>query len=164
MRAPSSGSPARFFFQHFEELIASAALIVVIAAVTWGVITRYVTEQPAAWASEVAMIGFAWVTFFGASACFKYRLHPAIDMLVTRLPAVLRKAVAYLNHILILGFCAFMVYQGGRFALAEWDNPTPVLRVPYTIVFAPVALSFLLMMGRYVQGLRVARPMASDAL
>ena len=46
--------------------------------------TRYVTAQPAVWASEVAAIAFAWLTFFGASACFRYNAHPSIDMLVQR--------------------------------------------------------------------------------
>ena len=50
--------------------IAALAMIVTVLAVTWGVITRYVTAQPAVWASEVAAIAFAWLTFFGASACF----------------------------------------------------------------------------------------------
>ena len=66
----------------FEELVAAAAVVVIIASVGWGVITRYVTAQPAAWASEIATLGFAWVVFFGAAACVKYRLHPAIDVLV----------------------------------------------------------------------------------
>ena len=70
----------------FEELVASLAVVVVIASVSWGVITRYVTAQPATWAGEVATLGFAWVVFFGAAACIKYRLHPEIDLLVRRLP------------------------------------------------------------------------------
>ena len=38
----------------FEELVAAAAVVVIIASVGWGVITRYVTAHPAAWASEIA--------------------------------------------------------------------------------------------------------------
>ena len=74
------------FFDQFEELVAVFALAVVVLSVSWGVITRYITAQPAAWASEIATLGFAWVVFFGAAACIKYKLHPAIDLLNTRLP------------------------------------------------------------------------------
>ena len=77
----------------FEEIVACIALAAVVLAVSWGVITRYITAQPAAWASEVATLAFAWVVFFGATACIKYRLHPSIDMLVTRLPRPLQLAV-----------------------------------------------------------------------
>ena len=40
----------RRFIDQFEEIVASGSLIVVVASVCWGVISRYITEQPAAWA------------------------------------------------------------------------------------------------------------------
>jgi len=138
----------------FEEIVACIALAAVVLAVSWGVITRYVTAQPAAWASEVATLAFAWVVFFGAAAGIKYKLHPSIDMLVTRLPPTLQVAVRWLNHGLVLGLCAFMVWFGIRFAIDAWSNPSPVLRLPLTWLYGPVALCFGLMALRYLQVLR----------
>lgn len=138
----------------FEEIIACFALAVVVASVSWGVVTRYITAQPAAWASEVATLAFAWVVFFGAAACFKYRLHPAIDMLVVRLPLAMQAMVRWLNHALVLGLCGFMVWFGTRFAIDAWASPSAVLRLPMTWLYGPVTLSFALMALRYVQVLR----------
>jgi TRAP-type transport system small permease protein len=138
----------------FEEIVACIALCCVILSVGWGVITRYITVQPAAWASEVATLAFAWVVFFGAAAGIKYRLHPAIDMLVVRLPKGLQTSVRWLNHALVLGFCLFMAWFGTRFAIDAWSNPSPVLRLPLTWLYGPVALCFALMALRYVQVLR----------
>jgi len=137
--------------QQFEEIVACLALTVVVFSVGWGVITRYITAQPAAWASEVATLAFAWVVFFGATAGIKYRLHPSIDMLVERLPKGLQTAVRCLNHALVLGFCLFMAWFGARFAIDAWSNPSPVLRLPLTWLYGPVALCFALMALRYVQ-------------
>ncbi len=134
-----------------EEAIAATAVVVVVLSVAWGVITRYVTEQPAAWASEIATLGFAWIVFFGAAACVKYRLHPTIDMLVERLPASLATLVRGFNHVLLLGFFLFMTGYGGRFAWDSLDAPSPVLRVPLTWLYGAVAASFALMLVRYVQ-------------
>jgi len=135
----------------FEETIAAVAVVVIIASVGWGVITRYITAQPAAWASEVATLGFAWVVFFGASACVKYRLHPTIDILVNRLPSDLQRAVRAFNHVLLLSFFAFMTWFGTRFAIDTWDNPSAVLRIPQTWLYGPVALCSALMAIRYLQ-------------
>jgi TRAP-type C4-dicarboxylate transport system permease small subunit len=143
----------RFLFRYFEELVASAALIIVVLSVCWGVLTRYVTAQPAAWAGELAVIGFAWVVFFGASACFKYKLHPSIDMLTVSLPAPAVRIVRAIVHVLVLGFCAYMVWFGVRFSIDAWDNPTSVLRWPLTVVYGPVTLGFALMMVRYIERL-----------
>lgn len=142
---------ARGVVDHAEEIVAAAAVVVVVLAVGWGVVTRYVTAQPAAWASEIATLGFAWVVFFGAAACVKYRLHPTIDVLVVRLPAGLQRLVRGFNHLLLLSFFAFMTWFGTRFAIDTWDSPSPVLRWPQTLLYGPVALCSALMAVRYLQ-------------
>jgi TRAP-type C4-dicarboxylate transport system permease small subunit len=141
----------RWAVDQFEEIIASLAVVVVICSVTWGVMSRYVTAQPAAWAGEIATLAFAWVVFFGATACIKYRMHPSIDLLVNRFPRRLRLLVAGMNHALVLAFCAFMAWFGTRFAIDAWDSPSAVLRVPLTWLYGPVAFCFALMIVRYLQ-------------
>ncbi len=135
----------------FEEIVACLSLAAIVLSVSWGVITRYIIEQPATWASEIATLAFAWLVFFGAAACFKYKLHPSIDMLVARLPRPLQTGVRWLNHALVLGLCAFMTWFGTRFAIDAWSNPSPVLRLPLTWLYGPVAFCFALMALRYVQ-------------
>ena len=146
----------RFVLRYFEELVAGAALVVVIGSVCWGVLTRYVTAQPAAWASEVAVIAFAWLTFFGAAAGFRHGAHPTIDMLVRFLPAPWPTLVRWLNHLLIVGFCGFMIWYGTKFSIDALDNPTSVLRLPLTVLYGPVTIAFALMLVRYVAAARHA--------
>ena len=111
-------------------------------------ITRYITAQPATWASEVATLAFAWLVFFGAAACFKYKLHPSIDMLVARLPrAAAGRRCAGSTTRWCSAFCAFMVWFGTRFAIDAWYNPSPVLRLPLTWLYGPVAFCFALMIA-----------------
>jgi len=155
-RQPATGGVTplrgwRWGVDQFEEIVASAAVVVVILSVAWGVLSRYVTEQPAAWAGEVATLAFAWVVFFGASACIKYHMHPTIDLLVKVFPRGLQLAVSLLNHALVLGFCVFMAWFGTRFAIDAWDSPTAVLRAPLTWLYGPVAFCFALMIVRYLQ-------------
>ena len=154
MNLQPGGPPLRglaWVLDQFEEILASAAVVVVVFAVAWGVVSRYITEQPAAWAGEIATLAFAWAVFLGAAACVKYHMHPTIDLLVDRLPARLRRLVGVLNHLLILGFCGFMAWFGTRFAIDAWDSPSAVLRLPLTWLYGPVAFCFGLMIIRYLQ-------------
>ncbi len=141
-----------------DEAIGAAALLATVFAVTWGVVTRYVTAQPAVWASEVAGIGFAWLTFFGASACFRHHAHPSIDMLVIRLPAAPQRAVRIAVDLLVAVFLGYFAWIGLHFSVASWDNPTAVLRLPMTVVYGPVTVATLMMLGRHLANLR--RPLA----
>lgn len=136
-----------------DEAIAVAALLATVGAVGWGVVTRYVTAQPAVWASEVAAIAFAWLTFFGASACFRHNAHPSIDMLVRRLPPGPRRVARLGADLLVAAFLAYFCWLGLTFSIAAWDNPTAVLRVPMTVVYGPVALASAMMLARHLAGM-----------
>jgi TRAP-type C4-dicarboxylate transport system permease small subunit len=151
-----------WLLDQFEEIIACVAVTVIVLSVSWGVVTRYITEQPAAWASEVATLGFAWAVFFGAAACIKYRLHPAIDVLTDRLPVLGQRITRWFNHILLIAFYGFMTWFGIRFSIDTWDSPSPVLRMPQTFLYGPVAASSALMIVRTVQIIR-GRTWAVDA-
>jgi TRAP-type C4-dicarboxylate transport system permease small subunit len=44
-----------------------------------------------------------------------------------------------------------MVWLGATFTITNWDNPTSVLRLPSSIVYAAVPVGFGLMAVRIVQ-------------
>ncbi len=140
--------------RHPDEAIGAGALLVTVGSVGWGVVTRYVTAQPAVWASEVAAIAFAWLTFFGASACFRHNAHPSIDMLVGRLPAGPQRAVRLGVDLLVAAFLAYFCWLGLVFSIAAWDNPAAVLRLPMTVVYGPITLASLMMLARHLANMR----------
>jgi TRAP-type C4-dicarboxylate transport system permease small subunit len=140
--------------RHPDEAIAAGALLVTVGAVGWGVVTRYVTAQPAVWASEVSAIAFAWLTFFGASACFRHNAHPSIDMLVGRLPERPRRVARLGVDLLVAAFLAYFCWLGLQFSTAAWDNPTAVLRLPMTVVYGPITLASLMMLARHLANMR----------
>lgn len=140
--------------RHGEEILAGAALIVVVASVCWGVLTRYITEQPAAWAGELAQIAFAWVVFLGAAAGFKYGMHISIDMLIRAMPNPVRRAAQTLGDTLVLLFLLYVVWLSIRFNIEAWSDPTSVLRLPRTVVYGSVLVGAACMAIRYLQVIR----------
>lgn len=136
-------------FDYVEEVIAGAALVIIVASTCWGVVTRYVTEQPAAWSGEVAGIAFAWLVFVGAAAGVKYGAHMAIDMLVVRLPAVLRRVVVVVADATVLGFLLTLLVLSVEFSINAWGDPTSVLRLPRSVTYASVVVGSLCMLLRY---------------
>jgi TRAP-type C4-dicarboxylate transport system permease small subunit len=138
-------------FAFAEEAVAGVALAVVVLATCWGVVTRYVTEQPATWTGEVAGIAFAWLVFLGAAAGFKYGMHVAIDMLVVALPAPLRRALMALVDALVLAFLAILFVLAIQFSIDAWTDPTSVLRLPRSVTYVSVVVGSACMAVRYVQ-------------
>ncbi|WGF88706.1 TRAP transporter small permease [Marinivivus vitaminiproducens] len=136
-----------------EALIAGVALVVVVMSTAWGVITRYLTAQPTPWTGEVAAIAFAWVVFVGSAAGFKHGMHVSIDMLVAKLPMALQTALRWAVDLLLLAFFAYVVWLGIGFTQQNWTNPTPVLRLPSSIIYVAVPIGFASMLVRHVLAL-----------
>lgn len=152
MTGATDSAPAaepRGFSGHVEEIIACAALAVVVGSVFWGVFTRYVTAQPATWSAEIAAAAFCWMIFLGSAAAFKRGLHVSIDMLTGILPATLRRALSVVTDLVVLGFLAWVSQLSISFTIDSWDTPMPSLRWPYSIHYAGAALGFVMMTFRH---------------
>jgi TRAP-type transport system small permease protein len=146
---PDALALARGPLGHFEETVAGAALVVVVLATCWGVVTRYVTAQPATWAGEVATIAFAWLVFVGAAAGFKYGMHVTIDMAVALLPPGPRRLLMAAADLLVLAFLLTLLVLAVEFSINAWGDPTSVLRLPRTVTYASVVVGGLCMLLRY---------------
>jgi TRAP-type C4-dicarboxylate transport system permease small subunit len=141
----------RWMWRHAEEAIAGIALVVVVLSVCWGVLTRYVTAQPAAWAGEVAQIAFAWMVFLGAAAGFKYGMHISIDLFVSMLPASLRGLLQWATDLLVLVFLAYVIWLAIVFNQESWTSPTSVLRISSSVIYGSVLVGMAFMAARYAQ-------------
>ena len=143
------GSAFGWAFANIEEIIGGAGLLVIVGATSWGVFTRYLTQQPVTWTSEVATIAFAWTVFVGASAALKHGGHVSIDMLVTFFPDWLRAPLQTAVDVVVVIFCVVVAVLATMFSIANWDSPTSVLRVPVSTSYLAVSAGFGLMALRH---------------
>lgn len=149
-------SPSRW-----DELIGVVALLAIIFAIVWGVVSRYVLPRPAAWSYEIASMAFAYLVFFGAIAGVRLGSHAAIDVLVDAFPLPVRRAVAWFNYLLLAGLFLLMTVL---FVMQAWisrDVHSVALNLPRSIYYAPLALASF---GMFVQHLLTARPWAAETL
>lgn len=126
----------------WEEALAGLALAIVFLSVVWGVIARYVAPQPAVWSNELATIGFAWLVFLGAAAGAKRGLHVGVDLVTAPLPRTVRRWLAAGVDLFLAVALAYIVFLAVKIGLASLDRPTPVLRLPTTMIHAAVAIGF----------------------
>jgi|GEM_PF-2406531 len=154
-----SSTKIQFSDLYAEEGIAAAALAVVVASVTWGVVTRYVSHTPSAWTSELASIAFAWVVFLGSAAAFRRGGHIVIDALLPVLPLAASKAVGILANLVVLLVLIVMTVLSVRFTISTFDVPTTVLRVPQSVTYAGAAFGFAMMTLRHIQFVASGQPL-----
>lgn len=165
MTSSPSGDPARqsphpFSLARIDEAIGIVCLVAIVAVILWGVLSRYVFPQPAAWTYEVAVIAFTYLVFFGAAAGVRLRSHAAIDIVTALLPERFQAAVDWFNYLLVGALFGLMGVLFAWQAVIGHAAHTPALDLPRSIVYAPLALACL---GMLAQHLVVERPWVRPA-
>lgn len=128
-------------------LIACLALAVLIVITVAGVAARYIVNRPFGWMEEVQLWCLVWTSFLGASAVARYAGHIAIDAFIGIFPKAMQR-VAYgicqLVTIAVLGFFGFYAYRLVM-QMHNTERATNILEIPYSLIYAAVPVSCLVM-------------------
>ena len=129
--------------------LCATLLAVLLLAVLWGVVSRYLLGGQARWTEESARMLLVWLTFAGAALAFGHRAHLGLDALVMRFDPAVRRFSAGLAQVLVLIFAGYLlVYGGGRlcletFALGQMLITLPVAKgwIYLSVPFAGICIA-----------------------
>ncbi len=129
-------------------IVAGVALVLISAVIPWAVYTRYVLNRAASWPEPMAVLLMIVLTFFGAAACYRVRLHMRVSFFVSLLPAAAQQVIALVVELLMALIALFMVVWGIKLVAATWQNSIadfPELSVGVTYLPIPVGGAILLL-------------------
>ena len=141
----------RFFINNIEEIIASFAIIIVVISAFYGVVSRYILNNPIAWSNEVATISFTWTVFLGAAAAWKNNKHIHLDLIYNFFPNKIKIISDLVKNIILAVFFLFVLYLSIHFTITAYNKPTAILRIPFSYVDVPVVIFFLSVILRSIQ-------------
>ena len=136
--------------RRIDEAIAVACMLAIVFSIAWGVVTRYLFPQPAAWTFEAAVIAFGWLVFFGSAACIRWRMHADVDALVALFPPPVRRAVFIFNWFLLAGLFVILAAMFAWQAVLAHEIRVVSLDIPRSVVYAAMAVASLLMLLQHV--------------
>jgi len=144
-------------------VVAGGALVLISAVIPYGVFTRYVLNSAASWPEPAAILMAILLTFIGAAACFRARMHMRVTVLVNLLPPIGQRIVNLVAEGVMAVMCVFMVVWGERLVATTWYQSIaefPFLSVGVTYLPIPVggAITLLFVIERVLIG-----PPARDA-
>ena len=140
----------------FERLVSYSALAVLLLSVLWGVMTRYVTERPAVWTTELSGILFTWVVFVGATTAFREDRHIRVTLLIDLLPLRAAAIVQFVGKVIVLCFLAYVTYLSYVMMTKGATRLSPVMRIPFSWVYLATFLAFAVMTA--TEAVRLFRP------
>jgi TRAP-type C4-dicarboxylate transport system permease small subunit len=129
-------------------IVAGVALVLISAVIPWAVYTRYVLNRAASWPEPMAVLLMIVLTFFGAAACYRVRLHMRVGFFVSLLPATAQQVMALVVELLMALVALFMIEWGIKLVAATWQNSIadfPALSVGLTYLPIPIGGAILLL-------------------
>ncbi len=134
-----------------EQALGIGLIVLIVAAITFQVFTRYALGRPIVWVEESATYAFIWMVFVGASVGMKRGRHILIATFGGHLPPRGAAGLRTLVWLLVLGTLVVLVVQGLEVMEVEGRSRTISLPVelprswfyslPLTLSAASMALT-----------------------
>jgi tripartite ATP-independent transporter DctM subunit len=136
------------FRNHAEKVfdwIVALALFALTAIVFIQVVSRYIFNNPFDWTEEMARILFVWIVFTGTFLALKTKSHISIETLLNRFfNAEARSYISATADLIIFYYSTYLAVMG-VVMMRKTTEDTPVLLIPFSYVYAAIALSGTLM-------------------
>jgi TRAP-type C4-dicarboxylate transport system permease small subunit len=124
--------------------VGVGGLVLLIIAVLYQVIGRYVFNDTPTWAESSAVLLVLYVTMLGMAVGVRDAGHIGLESLLVLAPAWLRLKLELLIHTLVLVFGLVMAWNCGLLAESVAAYKIPTLGVSEAFKYAPPALAGVL--------------------
>ena len=121
--------------------VGVGGLVLLIAAVLYQVIGRYVFNDTPTWAESGAVLLVLYVTMLGMAVGVRDAGHIGLESLLVLVPDAVRIKMELLIHALVLVFGLVMAYNCAVLAQSVWDYKIPTLGVSEAFKYVPPAMA-----------------------
>jgi TRAP-type C4-dicarboxylate transport system permease small subunit len=153
MTTPSDAPRLKGYGLSLELIVMNVAFVVLVSAIVWGVLSRYVTQNPATWVEEVSSIAFTVVVFVGASEVQRRNKHVRVDLLTSLLPCRAQGALSIVIGVFVALYCFYVGWLGLEQTIASNSATTSMLNIPLSVPYGALTLGFFLFGLRTLQRL-----------
>lgn len=140
---------------NIDVFVAGIALAILIILTFLGVIWRRAFGAPFTWLEEVQLACMVWIVFASAGAAFRYGNHVAIEMVVDLMPKKIQKVFTVFISVVVVAVISYLFVQSIGFIqlFIKSGRTTPMLEIPYTLIYGIAPVSFILMILNYFYAL-----------
>ncbi len=121
-----------------------AGLVLLVVAVLYQVVGRYVFNDTPTWAESGAVLLVLYVTMLGMAVGVRDAGHIGLESLLVLVPEPLRLKMELLIQALVLVFGLVMAYNCAVLAASVWDYKIPTLGISEAFKYLPPAIAGVL--------------------
>jgi TRAP-type C4-dicarboxylate transport system permease small subunit len=122
-----------------------ALMVMLLSVVTLGMVTRYVFPGLFVWTDELTRFTLVWVTFIGAAAALRRRMHLGVDIVVNLFKPRLRAFLRLLSQLMFIFFILFMLVSSVGLIRLTYNQLSPALRISIALAYSVMPIGVLCM-------------------
>ena len=100
------------------------------------IFARYFMGKSVTWGNEVAILAYMWIMFFGCGKAMENDEHVVFSLVYDEMPPFIQMVMKLVYNAVLVVFM-IICFKPGFTALLNSTQITGVLKLPYTVVFAP---------------------------
>ncbi len=132
------------WFNSIDDIIATTALVLIIALTGTNVFSRHVLNNPLPWAEEITIGLFIWLVFIGISCAIKRNGHFGVDYFVNKLPRPFRLISLVLRAVAIYYVLLYILIYLGTNITINTNRITPILDISHQYINLAIPVGGLL--------------------
>lgn len=132
--------------KRMADFIGTASYGILFLTFIYQVVMRFVFNKPLTWSDELIVILYVFSMFWAGAFLLKEKDHVMLDLIYEHLPPQGKRAFSVAYSLLIGGLFLWAVPESYSYVRFMMRENTPVLGVPFGLVFAAFIL-FLLAIG-----------------
>ena len=126
------------------EIALSLFMLLIVLAVSWQVITRYLFDSPSTISGEIARFSLIWIGMLGAAYCYRKKSHLSLNLVTSKFSPQGQKFTELFGHCVVLIFALLVMCVGGIKLVALTLDPVQVSsvlnkKIGYVYVIIPIS-------------------------
>ncbi|MFV0467213.1 MAG: TRAP transporter small permease [Lachnospiraceae bacterium] len=126
----------RRIYNIFGVIIPGITFMLIFITFIISIVSRYFFKAPVTWSYEISVLGYMWTMFFGVGKAMEKDEHVVFGLVYDAcapLGQYILKTIYNIFLVILILICFIPSYQ----SLVGKQMVTGVLKMPYSIVFAP---------------------------
>ncbi|MCM3759897.1 TRAP transporter small permease [Alkalihalobacillus oceani] len=133
------------FFDKASIYISCTAFACMVLVVVVNVFMRAVLSKSLLFTEELSFMFFIYSVFFGVCVLYRRMGLIAIDIVVDKLPELLKKSVTLFTFLLLFVVNLVLLWFSWELSINSWNRVTPSLGIPYFYNYLSPTLAFLIL-------------------
>lgn len=132
------------FLDKFLKSALMLLMVLLVASVTWQVVSRYLFASPSSWTEEIARFLLIWIGTLGAAWAFRTNMHIGLDLLPKKLTGKAARNLHWLTLGTVTLFAStVLIIGGGSLVNLTWElkQYSAVLGMPIAWVYSVIPLT-----------------------